>query len=98
MRRGRFNKFWLAPILFEDSFYFQFGKEDRESLFSLKKEKNPFWGLIHVLFVLSEFQNMFYTMVCVLFCPYKNDLFERGSFVNSQWCAADNIETAIKEM
>ena len=32
VRRGRFNKFWLAPILFEDSFYFQFGKEDKESL------------------------------------------------------------------
>ena len=29
VRRGRFNKFWLAPILFEDSFYFQFGREDK---------------------------------------------------------------------
>ena len=59
VRRGRFNKFWLAPILFEDSFYFQFGKEHKESFFL--KKKDPFRGLIHVLFVLSDFQNMFYT-------------------------------------
>ena len=42
VRRGRFNKFWLAPILFEDSFYFKFGKEDKESL---KKKRIPFGDL-----------------------------------------------------
>ena len=68
VRRGRFNKFWLAPFLFEDSFYFKFGKEDKESL---KKKKDPFRGLIHVLFVLLDFQNMFYTWFVFSFVHIK---------------------------
>ena len=69
VRRGRFNKFWLAPILFEDSFYFQFGKEHKESFFF--KKKGSLSGTYPCLVCSFGFSKHVLHMVCVLFCPYK---------------------------
>ena len=70
VRRGRFNKFWLAPILFEILFIFSLGRKTKKVFFS-KKKQDPFRGLIHVLFVLSDFQNMFYTWFVFSFVHIK---------------------------
>ena len=65
VRRGRFNKFWLAPILFEDSFYFQFGKEDKESFFFFKK-RVPFGDLFMSCLFFRIFKTCFTHGLCSL--------------------------------
>ena len=69
VRRGRFNKFWLAPILFEILFIFSLGRKTKKVFFFLKK--GSLSGTYLCLVCSFGFSKHVLHMVCVLFCPYK---------------------------
>ena len=65
VRRGRFNKFWLAPILFEILFIFSLGRKTKK-VFFLKKNRIPFGDLSMSCLFFRIFKTCFTHGLCSL--------------------------------